>query len=213
MNSCVRKCVHGGTSIYNYEILTPIGSLEVEACFIGLHKLKFKEVLREEVFSNVSKKKNRFLVKENCSLECVKLVDNHLTCNKEVILPLLDYLNYFFSYCLNQSNYVSYIKKNNEISSICWSSVCAKDSFTEKVLKALCNQTIGSTITYKNLGLLAGNQNAQRAVGSVMRKNPICLIIPCHRVIKSGDNNIGNYSGGVEIKEWLLRYEKNFIKD
>ena len=70
---------------------------------------------------------------------------------------------------------------------------------------------MGSTITYKNLGSLVGNQNAQRAVGSVMRKNPVCLVIPCHRVVKSGHNNIGNYTGGVEIKEWLLKYEKNFI--
>lgn len=70
----------------------------------------------------------------------------------------------------------------------------------------------GTTITYKNLALLAGNLNAQRAVGSVMRKNPICLVIPCHRVVNSGENKIGNYSGGVEIKEWLLKYEQNFEK-
>jgi O-6-methylguanine DNA methyltransferase len=210
MNSCVRKCAHGGLKLHDFEILTPIGTLAVEACSVGLHKLKFKNVLREEFYSGATK--ICYVVKENRNLESVILINNnYLTEETEVVTPLLEYLNFFFIKCLNQCKDNSNINENYRIPSICWESVCSKDSFTEKVLKVLYYQKLGSTITYKNLGLLVGNQNAQRAVGSVMRKNPVCLVIPCHRVVKSGHNDIGNYTGGVEIKEWLLKYEKNFM--
>lgn len=52
--------------------------------------------------------------------------------------------------------------------------------------------------------------DASRAVGTAMKKNPVALMIPCHRVIKS-DGKIGEYAGGTKnhVKEWLLEYEKN----
>jgi len=68
----------------------------------------------------------------------------------------------------------------------------------------------GERISYRDLAEKAGHEGAARAVGSAMAENPISIIIPCHRVIKS-DGVIGNYSGhgGTETKRWLLEHETN----
>ena len=199
------KCSNGGL-VVNFEVLTPIGCLEIDCCSQGLHRLKFKNVLKEE------DKDSKYFIRESLDFESLKIT-NDSSLNQETlrdykpIQQCIDYLNYYFAYCFTSSKDV---ENYNEMPSICWSSVCKKDTFSEKVLKTLFSQiNLGSTISYKNLASLCGRVNAQRAVGSVMKKNPICLIIPCHRVITSTDNKIGNYNGGVEIKEWLLNYEKN----
>jgi methylated-DNA-[protein]-cysteine S-methyltransferase len=53
---------------------------------------------------------------------------------------------------------------------------------------------------------LVGNPNATRAVGTAMATNPIPIVVPCHRVLRSG-GALGNYGGGPEVKAWLLRHE------
>ena len=78
--------------------------------------------------------------------------------------------------------------------------------FQEQVWKELLNIPFGKTISYKELAQRINNPNAMRAVGSANGKNPICLIIPCHRVI-AADGGIGGYSGGLHIKEKLLKIE------
>ncbi|NWZ98703.1 MGMT methyltransferase, partial [Nesospiza acunhae] len=67
--------------------------------------------------------------------------------------------------------------------------------------------TFGEAVSYKQLADLAGNSRAARAVGGAMRSNPIPIIIPCHRVIRSSGDS-GNYGGGQLMKEWLLSHEK-----
>ena len=68
----------------------------------------------------------------------------------------------------------------------------------------------GCTQSYADLAAAAGSPAAARAVGNVMRTNPIPLIIPCHRVVGSG-NSWGGYSapGGLTTKQWLLAREAN----
>ncbi len=84
--------------------------------------------------------------------------------------------------------------------------------FQVKVLSMLCTVNKGKTITYKELAAQAGYPNAYRAVGSVMRINPLAPEIPCHRVIKS-DGSPGNYSGGgTKIKLELLVAEGAALK-
>ena len=58
------------------------------------------------------------------------------------------------------------------------------------------------------LAALAGNPKAARAVGSAMRRNPLCILIPCHRVLPA-DGSLGAYSAaaGTESKAWLLKLE------
>ncbi|KAM6265803.1 methylated-DNA--protein-cysteine methyltransferase isoform 1-T2 [Porphyrio hochstetteri] len=83
-----------------------------------------------------------------------------------------------------------------------------QDSFTGQVLWTLLREVkFGEAVSYKQLAHLAGNSRAARAVGGAMRSNPIPIIIPCHRVIRSSGQT-GNYGGGNLLKEWLLSHEK-----
>ncbi|NXW68764.1 MGMT methyltransferase, partial [Hirundo rustica] len=83
-----------------------------------------------------------------------------------------------------------------------------RDSFTRKVLWTLLEDVkFGEAVSYKQLAELAGNSRAARAVGGAMRSNPIPIIIPCHRVIRSSGDS-GRYGGGQPLKEWLLSHEK-----
>jgi O-6-methylguanine DNA methyltransferase len=81
--------------------------------------------------------------------------------------------------------------------------------FQLKVWKALQDIPFGHTVSYEDIARKIGNIKAVRAVGQANGKNPIAIIIPCHRVIrKSG--NLGGYSSGLEIKKILLDWEQNF---
>jgi O-6-methylguanine DNA methyltransferase len=82
-------------------------------------------------------------------------------------------------------------------------------SFGISVLTACRAVEFGQTITYSRLARKSGRPAASRAVGSVLAKNPLPLIIPCHRVIRS-DGKLGGFSapGGVKLKKRLLLHEK-----
>ncbi|XP_041317581.1 methylated-DNA--protein-cysteine methyltransferase [Pyrgilauda ruficollis] len=83
-----------------------------------------------------------------------------------------------------------------------------RDSFTRQVLWTLLRDVkFGEAVSYKQLADLAGNSRAARAVGGAMRSNPIPIIIPCHRVIRSSGDS-GHYGGGHLMKERLLSHEK-----
>lgn len=79
--------------------------------------------------------------------------------------------------------------------------------FQKKVWQALCQIPYGETRSYKEIALQIDNPKGCRAVGMANNRNPIMLIIPCHRVIGSNGALIG-YTGGLHIKEWLLEHEK-----
>jgi methylated-DNA-[protein]-cysteine S-methyltransferase len=64
----------------------------------------------------------------------------------------------------------------------------------------------GETRTYTELAREAGNERAVRAAGSACSRNPIPLVVPCHRVLRS-DGSLGGYAGGLEMKERLLEME------
>ncbi len=78
--------------------------------------------------------------------------------------------------------------------------------FQNEVWNELCEIPFASTITYKEQSIKMGNEKAIRAVASANGKNPIWLIIPCHRVIGS-DGSLTGYAGGVWRKKWLLEHE------
>lgn len=78
--------------------------------------------------------------------------------------------------------------------------------FQRRVWKAIMETNAGELLTYQDLAEKIQHPNAARAVGSALSKNPILLVIPCHRVVlKSGD--IGNYVMGKDIKQKLLQLE------
>ena len=78
--------------------------------------------------------------------------------------------------------------------------------FRRIVLGRLTEIGYGTTASYGEVADAAGNPRAARAVGSACRTNPLPLLVPCHRVVRS-DGSIGQYLGGVEAKELLLRME------
>ena len=88
-------------------------------------------------------------------------------------------------------------------------SLSGHGAFDQTVL-ATCRQIgPGHTVTYGQLAEEAGSPGAARAVGSVMARNPIPLIIPCHRVLRS-DGSLGGFSapGGIAVKQRMLELER-----
>lgn len=83
--------------------------------------------------------------------------------------------------------------------------------FQKKVWKELLNIPYGETRSYKDIAIAIGNGKACRAVGNANNKNPIAIIVPCHRVVGSNGSMTG-YAGGLDIKEKLLKIEKYNIK-
>jgi methylated-DNA-[protein]-cysteine S-methyltransferase len=80
--------------------------------------------------------------------------------------------------------------------------------FHTKIYQALQKIPTGKTVSYNDLAALAGSPGAARAVGQAMAKNPISVIVPCHRVL-SASGNIGGFTayGGLDTKRQLLQYE------
>lgn len=81
--------------------------------------------------------------------------------------------------------------------------------FSKKVLENVKKIKYGDTSTYGQIAINIKNPKSYRAVGNSISHNPLPIIIPCHRVIRS-DNLIGNYLGGKIIKNKLLLIEKNY---
>ncbi len=78
--------------------------------------------------------------------------------------------------------------------------------FQKRVWKALMSIGYGETASYGDIARMSGNEKSARAVGQANHRNPIPIIIPCHRVIGS-DGALTGYAPGVEKKETLLRLE------
>ena len=79
-------------------------------------------------------------------------------------------------------------------------------AFNQRVLAELARVEYGTTTTYGALAAVSGNPRAARAVGTVMNRNPIPIVLPCHRVVGANGKLVG-YAGGLERKEQLLRLE------
>lgn len=79
-------------------------------------------------------------------------------------------------------------------------------SFQKRVWLSLQSVLYGTTTSYLNLAETLGDVNAIRAVGSANGRNPIAVIIPCHRVIGT-DGSLTGYAGGLWRKQWLLEHE------
>ncbi len=78
--------------------------------------------------------------------------------------------------------------------------------FEQRVWQQLLKIPKGSTTSYGDIAKKIGDDKASQAVGRANGKNPIAIVIPCHRVIGS-DQKLTGYAGGPERKEWLLKHE------
>ncbi len=80
--------------------------------------------------------------------------------------------------------------------------------FQKSVWKAIKTVKYGKTMTYREIAKKTGSPDSVRAAGTACGKNPVAIIIPCHRIIGSNGKLTG-YSGGIWRKEFLLKLEKN----
>lgn len=79
--------------------------------------------------------------------------------------------------------------------------------YRRRVLDTLAAEVgYGQIATYKELAERTGNPRASRAVGTAMATNPIPIVVPCHRVLRTG-GALGGYGGGLDTKAWLLQLE------
>jgi methylated-DNA-[protein]-cysteine S-methyltransferase len=83
--------------------------------------------------------------------------------------------------------------------------------FQESVSRALLKVPCGQAVTYEQLARMAGRPHGARAVGQTMARNPLPLVIPCHRVLASG-GRLGGYGPGPALKQWLLDWEAAMTK-
>jgi methylated-DNA-[protein]-cysteine S-methyltransferase len=78
--------------------------------------------------------------------------------------------------------------------------------FTQRVLRATANVPFGQLASYRDVATKAGNERAVRAAGNALGHNPIPIVVPCHRIIRTG-GALGGYTGGLGRKEFLLKLE------
>jgi len=79
-------------------------------------------------------------------------------------------------------------------------------AFQQAVLRALAEIPYGTTRSYGDIARRLGQPEASRAVGAANARNPLAIVLPCHRVIGS-DGSLTGYAGGLAAKRWLLRHE------
>jgi methylated-DNA-[protein]-cysteine S-methyltransferase len=79
-------------------------------------------------------------------------------------------------------------------------------AYNQRVLAELARVEYGHTTTYGTLAAQTGNPRAARAVGTVMNRNPVPIVLPCHRVV-GANGSLTGYGGGLDRKEHLLRLE------
>ncbi|GGZ98672.1 methylated-DNA--protein-cysteine methyltransferase [Arenicella chitinivorans] len=83
----------------------------------------------------------------------------------------------------------------------------AGTAFQKQVWRALATIEYGRTCAYRDIAEQIGNPKAVRAVGLANGKNPVAIIVPCHRVI-GADGSLTGYASGVDRKAWLLKHEQ-----
>ena len=98
-----------------------------------------------------------------------------------------------------------YFKEDRKVFSIKLDPIGTEFQLT--VWNKLLQIPYGETISYQELASRIGKKNASRAVGNANGKNPIPIIIPCHRVIRK-NGSFGGYAGGLKVKKYLLELEK-----
>lgn len=172
-------------------VSTPIGDMVIVACPIGLHKIYQQDNINDGNFHPDLSTQVELVGQPCLSTEAKVFVD-------KCVCWLQAYFN----------------KNPCKVSKLCIPDLCSikpeSTLFRDRVLVTLAKSVpVGKTVTYGELASMAGSPGAQQAVGSVMAANPFQLLVPCHRVIKSGQI-VGKYSGGCRnsVKVWLLEFEE-----
>lgn len=166
------------TELYYEEINSPVGTLLI----VGQNDC----VLRID-FGGITKNKDKLLKWSN------KFYDNTVFIEKPG------------NYSLVKRELEEYFLHKREVFSFNFKLLGTP--FQEKVWKTLYQITpYGNTKTYQELAIAIKNPNAIRAIGGAMNKNPISIVVPCHRIIGKSGKLVG-YGGGLSTKKFLLELE------
>jgi O-6-methylguanine DNA methyltransferase len=103
----------------------------------------------------------------------------------------------------------AYIKGNNPAINVPWDINATP--FMYNVYRSACTIPYGETKTYKDVAFMAGTPKGVRAVGQALKKNPLVILIPCHRVVAV--NGLGGFNSGIDMKRYLLDLEQGEKKE
>jgi O-6-methylguanine DNA methyltransferase len=157
---------------------TPYGKMVAMAAEKGLAVLEFVKPNRQEL---LTKRLNRWF--PGC-----KIVDT----DDDIIKKTREWLNNYFSGEFERLTAPLLDMRGTE--------------FELKVWQALLLIPLGQTISYQQLAVWVGKPKGARAVGGANRRNPVSIIVPCHRVIGQNGLLVG-YGGGLDVKEALITHE------
>ncbi len=137
------------------------------------------------------------IVGDNNGITSISILDTTQELTEVIPEPLLDCVTQLKAYFKNELKTFS-LKLNPE-----------GTAFQKKVWKQLQAIPYGKTISYLDLAKQLGDANVIRAAASANGKNPLWIIVPCHRVIGS-DGSLTGYAGGLHRKQWLLNHESEY---
>lgn len=160
---------------------TPIGKLRAVASDKGLCALEFMNIERQRL---LDQRLHRWFDEP----ELVERTNTHINDTKR-------WLKKYFAGALDELPKLQLDLRGSE--------------FETKVWKALQKVKCGQKLSYADLARRLGIPKAYRAVGNANRRNPLPLIVPCHRVVGSGGSLVG-YAGGLPQKVWLITHESKF---
>ena len=134
---------------------------------------------------------------DNDGIMSVSILDTQEELSEIIPEALIECVTQLKAYFKNESNTFN-LKLNPE-----------GTVFQKRVWEQLKTIPYGKTISYLELSKQLGNTKAIRAVANANSKNPLWIIVPCHRVIGS-DGNLTGYAGGLYRKQWLLNHESEY---
>lgn len=98
----------------------------------------------------------------------------------------------------------AYLRGDNPAINVPWDITVTP--FMYNVYRSACEIPYGETKTYKDIAFMIGTPKGARAVGQALKKNPLCILIPCHRVVAV--NGLGGFNSGIDTKQYLLNLEQ-----
>lgn len=173
---------------------TPIGYLKLHVSGKGVREIKFAEEKAEENEGRCvdSMDKQKIASEE----ETPRASD--VNAEEKILEKCIKWLDDYFA------------GKTDHVQPLPPLDIQHRSEFYHEVWKTLMNTHPGETLSYAQLATRSGHPGKARAIGQAVSRHSIPILIPCHRVVKSGGKGIGNYSGGdgAPTKQWLLNHEK-----
>ena len=174
---------------------TPIGYLKLSISSKGVREVAFTaENSAEEKYERIVRSLDKNASKKETSAKDDELED-------KVLEKCIKWLDDYFAGTMD------HVQKLPPL------DIQHKSEFYHEVWETLMSTHPGETLSYAQLATRSGHPGKARAIGQAVARHNIPILIPCHRVVKSGGKGIGSYSGGngVSTKQWLLDHEKKMV--